>query len=84
MFSSCLGRRSRGSLITGPGDYRAYLPNPLPPSIKLGRCSYPRLSEVERAMERLEALGAVSLAAGERRNRVYCARAILDVLEELP
>lgn len=33
-FSSGLGRRSHGSLITGPGDYRAYLPNPLPPSIK--------------------------------------------------
>ena len=36
----------------------------------------------QRAIDRLEALGAVSLAAGERRNRVYCARAILDVLEE--
>ena len=38
----------------------------------------------QRAVNRLEALAAVSLAAGERRNRVYCARAILDVLEELP
>ena len=37
----------------------------------------------QRAVGRLEALGAVSLTAGERRNRVYCARAILDVLEEL-
>ena len=36
----------------------------------------------QRAIDRLEAVGAVSLAAGERRNRVYCARAILDVLEE--
>ena len=35
----------------------------------------------QRAIDRLEALGAISLAAGERRNRVYCVRAILDVLE---
>ncbi len=37
----------------------------------------------QRAIDRLEAVGAISLAASERRNRVYCARAILDVLEEL-
>ena len=36
----------------------------------------------QRAIDRLEVLGAVSLAAGERRNRVYCARAMLNVLEE--
>ena len=30
----------------------------------------------QRAVSRLEALGAVSLTSGERRNRVYCARAI--------
>ena len=37
----------------------------------------------QRAIDRLEAVGAISLAASERRNRVYCAWAILDVLEEL-
>ena len=37
----------------------------------------------QRAVSRLEALGAVSLTSGERRNRVYCARAILDVIEGL-
>ena len=36
----------------------------------------------QRAIDRLEALGAISLAAGERRNRVYCAQAILGVLED--
>ena len=36
----------------------------------------------QRAVNRLEALGTVSLDRGERRNRVYCCRAILDVLEE--
>ena len=36
----------------------------------------------QRAVNRFEALGVVSLDSGERRNRVYCCRAILDVLEE--
>ena len=38
----------------------------------------------QRAVNRLEALGAVSRVGDERRNRVYCAQAILAVLEELP
>ena len=38
----------------------------------------------QRAVNRLEALGAVSRIREERRDRVYCAQAILDVLEELP
>ena len=38
----------------------------------------------QRAVNRLEALGAVSRIGEERRDRVYCAQAILDVLEELP
>ena len=37
----------------------------------------------QRAINRLEALGAVSRVGDDRRNRVYCAQAILDVLEEL-
>ena len=37
----------------------------------------------QRAMNRLEALGAISRVGDDRRNRVYCAQAILDVLEEL-
>ena len=38
----------------------------------------------QRTIERLEELGAISLTPGERRNRVYCAQAILDVLEDTP
>ncbi len=38
----------------------------------------------QRAINRLEALGAVSRVGDHRRNRVYCAQAILDALEELP
>jgi Fic family protein len=38
----------------------------------------------QRAIDRLEAAGVVTRASEAKRNRVYCARAILDVLEEPP
>jgi predicted transcriptional regulator len=38
----------------------------------------------QRAVDRLEAAGVVTLASEARRNRVYCARAILEILEEPP
>jgi Fic family protein len=38
----------------------------------------------QRAIDRLEAAGIVALASEARRNRVYCARAILEILEEPP
>jgi len=36
----------------------------------------------QRAIDRLEAAGVITLASEAKRNRVYCARAILEVLEE--
>ncbi len=36
----------------------------------------------QRAIARLEAAGIVSLAWAAKRNRVYCARAILEILDE--
>jgi len=36
----------------------------------------------QRAIDRLESAGIVALAGPAKRNRVYCARAILEVLEE--
>ena len=36
----------------------------------------------QRAIDRLESAGVVVRASGAKRNRVYCARAILDILEE--
>ena len=36
----------------------------------------------QRAVDRLEALGVVAQVGEARRNRVYCAGAVLDVLEE--
>lgn len=39
-------------------------------------------STAQRAIARLESAGIVSLARAAKRNRVYCARAILDILDE--
>lgn len=38
----------------------------------------------QRAIDRLEATGIVALEGEAKRNRVYCARAILEILEEPP
>jgi Fic family protein len=38
----------------------------------------------QRAIDRLESAGIVALAGEGKRNRVYCARAILEILEEPP
>ena len=38
----------------------------------------------QRAIDRLEAAGIVALEGEARRNRVYCARAILEILEDPP
>ncbi len=38
----------------------------------------------QRAIDRLESAGIVALASEAKRNRLYCARAILEILEEPP
>jgi len=38
----------------------------------------------QRAINRLEAAGVATLVSEAKRNRVYCARAILEILEEPP
>lgn len=38
----------------------------------------------QRAIDKLEAAGVVTLASEAKRNRVYCARPILEILEEPP
>jgi len=38
----------------------------------------------QRAIDRLESAGIVGLTGQAKRNRVYCARAILEILEEPP
>lgn len=39
-------------------------------------------STAQRAIDRIESLGAISLVGDMRRNRIYCAWDILEVLEE--
>jgi ribosomal protein S25 len=36
----------------------------------------------QRAIQRLERLGIVQQAGTAKRDRVYCAKALLDILEE--
>ncbi len=38
----------------------------------------------QRAIDRLEAAGIVALTGEARRNRIYCAQAMLEILEEPP
>jgi hypothetical protein len=38
----------------------------------------------QRVIDRLESAGVVALAGEAKRNRVYCARALLEILEEPP
>jgi DNA-binding transcriptional regulator YhcF (GntR family) len=38
----------------------------------------------QRAIDRLESAGIVALASEAKRNRVYCAHDILEILEESP
>ncbi|MEB2346277.1 MAG: Fic family protein [Deltaproteobacteria bacterium] len=41
-------------------------------------------TSAQRAIDRLETAGIVALTGEAKRNRVYCARAILEILEEPP
>ncbi|MEO5617212.1 MAG: Fic family protein [Candidatus Eisenbacteria bacterium] len=41
-------------------------------------------TSAQRAIDRLEAVGIVTLTGEAKRNRVYCANAILEILEEPP
>ena len=56
-FASGLGRRTHGRLVTGPGGYRAYLPNPLPPAINWDEALIRHLAAAERSIGRLDGEG---------------------------
>ena len=49
---------------------------------KLAERTKVAFTTAQRAIDRLEAAGIVSLATERKRDRVYCARAILEILEE--
>ena len=52
------------------------------PSLEPGPYASVAFTAAQRAIDRLEAAGVVAQVGEGRRNRVYCAEAILDVLEE--
>ena len=49
---------------------------------KLAERTKVAFTTAQRAIDRLESAGIVSLATERKRDRVYCARAILEILEE--
>lgn len=51
---------------------------------KLARRLGVAFTSAQRALDRLESSGMVGLTTEARRNRVYCARAVLDLLEAPP
>ena len=51
---------------------------------KLARRLDVAFTSAQRAIDRLETAGIVALASEAKRNRIYCARAILEILEEPP
>ncbi len=56
--------------------------NPFWTASKLAERLDVAFTTAQRAIDRLESAGIVALATEARRNRVYCARAILEILEE--
>ena len=61
-----------------------FVENPFWTASKLAERLGVAFTTTQRAIDRLESAGIVALATEARRNRVYCARAILDILEEPP
>jgi Fic family protein len=56
--------------------------NPFWTASKLAERLEVAFATAQRAIDRLESAGIVALVTEARRNRVYCARAILEILEE--
>jgi Fic family protein len=61
-----------------------FIENPFWTVNRLARRLGVAFTTAQRAIDRLEAAGVVRLASEARRNRVYCARAVLEILEEPP
>jgi len=59
-----------------------FVENPFWSVSKLAKRSGVAFTTAQRAIDRLESVGIVALATEAKRNRVYCARAMLDILEE--
>lgn len=59
-----------------------FVTNPFWTVGKLAERTGVAFTTAQRAIDRLESAGIVSLVTEAKRNRVYCARAILEILEE--
>ena len=59
-----------------------FVTNPFWTVGKLAERTRVAFTTAQRAIDRLESAGIVSLATERKRDRVYCARAILEILEE--
>jgi Fic family protein len=61
-----------------------FVENPFWTVNKLAERLHVAFTTAQRAIDRLEAAAVVTLASEAKRNRVYCARAILEILEDPP
>lgn len=59
-----------------------FVSNPFWTVGKLAERTRVAFTTAQRAIDRLESIGIVTLTTEAKRNRVYCARAILEILEE--
>lgn len=79
-----LGWRDRLATETSRLPERAldlFVENPFWSVTKLAERTGVAFTTAQRAIGRLESTGIVTLATEAKRNRVYCARALLDILE---
>lgn len=77
----------RGRLATAPSRLPEkaldlFVENPFWTVSKLSERLDVAFTTAQRAIDRLESAGVVTRATAARRNRAYCARAILEILEE--
>jgi ABC-type lipoprotein export system ATPase subunit len=63
---------------TGPSTF----PYPFQTVKRAAREMGMAFTTVQRAMEKLESLSVVSEVSGGKRDRVYCAKALMEILEE--
>ncbi len=84
LLSSWRGQLTRGSSALPDRALDLLAENPFWSVGKLATRLGVAFTTAQRAIDRLESAGIVALAGEAKRNRVYCAHALLEVLEEPP
>ena len=77
-------RLSRGPSQVSGQALELFAQNPFWTVTRLAERLEVAFTTAQRAIERMEAEGIVTLEGEARRNRVYCARPILEILEQPP